>query len=1464
MMVHSRKSGLILILAALALLALLSTPSLAAANIWFVPDDYPSIQAAIDASAGTTPTVASGDSIVVRAGTYDGNFLVPNGKNFTIMGSGEGVTTLVGRGWIVGGHALIGMSVSGFTFTGEGSGLSLSGAYDPRVIVQATISNNEFIGCSGNAAIEVVVGDPIIEYNDIILNDCTGIYFFDCPLTAGLRPGDREYPYIIGNLIAGNHVFGDGGGVSIGTGDHPPGISEFRVRDNVIVDNVAEGSGGGVFAYSFLPNYTIVSLGELDMFSPVIEGNTAALDGGGVCIRGGAAFSVEVTSPYGYLEMGVNSAGRYGGGIAIMGFGDSRFRQVYFHDCFAGAGGGAAYLAPSPAGSVSMNYCWVNNNEAGSGGGIYLDDQILYVGSNITAPNMGRKCIVRNTTVEYNVASVQGGGISSFSGADIASNYIHANYAANGGAVVLTYDELLRYNYITENTATVEDGGIRIIDAIEPWVMDSEVRDNVAAQGGGGLSIRGTTSFAVVTNNLFEDNYAGSEAGEGVGGGVLVDTDADSYAKIHFNTILGNQVAGPIGGRGAGVFLNVAAPLDFSNNVVVNNFSGGAVYGTAASRPWVYAFNNDLWSNENFEWGGGFGPMTGYNGNISADPKFALGRAGNYYLSQKMAGQSADSPCLNAGSVTAIDGVVANATTRTDHVLDAGVADLGYHYRTQDDDGDGLSNLYELSPGLGSHPWITDHPWAGVDEPYDPLWATDAGWDAVPNLGDYDGLTTRQEYLARSNPQDFDTDADGLSDGDEVLVRHTDPIDPDTDNDGLTDGDEVNVYHTNPIAANTGVYGFVTRADTGAPIVGATIRLVKSDVITTTVLSDSSGAYHADASTGTYEVLCNKVGYAAQDVPDVVVQGGKVTILNFAMEEATGIAGTVRSAADGSTLSGVTVELSQDEVVMYSGISDAGGNYGMEVDAGTYDVTCSRSGYDPQTQTGVVIPVDTLVVVDFLLQPVTGLTGRVTVAGTGAPIADAAITLLQGGVEIYSTTTGPDGYYSVETDAGTYVVTCSALGYVDQTRTGVVISSSLLTTANFALAKSARITGTVTRALDGEPVGGAEVRLYARLTGVLLYSATTADDGTYAIERNLASGAVSIEVSATGYLTKASVVTLIAGQSYILDFALSSLPTRVEGRITRTGGVTGVSGARIAAYLGGLPCASATANSLGGYSITLPGPGDYWFLVTATSYLRQEADITLGIGERVTRDFVLDRFSGSPIALSGEDVSPPEGPVGTGFTYTVTYAHEWGRPAVRAYLYIDGRGRSMTRVPGGDTFLGITYQYTTTALRAGTHKYNFVFNDGRVSRRYPVTGYFMGPLVTVTTSLSSGSGTTSTSGTSGTGTTSGSSTTQTAGAITLSAAQVTPSEGVAGTLFNYNVTYMQSAGAPATRAYIYIDGRASSMTLISGDPKTGAVYGYSVSGLDADTHKYNFYFSDGVSGAKLPALGSLSGPVVLK
>ncbi|MCK4744688.1 hypothetical protein KAS41_01355 [Candidatus Parcubacteria bacterium] len=56
---------------------------------------------------------------------------------------------------------------------------------------------------------------------------------------------------------------------------------------------------------------------------------------------------------------------------------------------------------------------------------------------------------------------------------------------------------------------------------------------------------------------------------------------------------------------------------------------------------------------------------------------------------------------------------------------------------------------------------------------------------------DREGLYDFEEKKIGTDPNNHDTDNDGLDDYYEVRIYRTDPLNPDTDNDGYSDGEEV-------------------------------------------------------------------------------------------------------------------------------------------------------------------------------------------------------------------------------------------------------------------------------------------------------------------------------------------------------------------------------------------------------------------------------------------------------------------------------------------------------------------------------------------------------------------------------------------------------------------------------------------------------------------------------------------------
>ena len=77
------------------------------------------------------------------------------------------------------------------------------------------------------------------------------------------------------------------------------------------------------------------------------------------------------------------------------------------------------------------------------------------------------------------------------------------------------------------------------------------------------------------------------------------------------------------------------------------------------------------------------------------------------------------------------------------------------------------------------------------------------GGDDSKSDKDKDGLTKKMEEELGTDPDNADSDGDGLHDGDEFKKYKTDPKNSDSDNDGLSDKEEVVVHSTNPMKADT-------------------------------------------------------------------------------------------------------------------------------------------------------------------------------------------------------------------------------------------------------------------------------------------------------------------------------------------------------------------------------------------------------------------------------------------------------------------------------------------------------------------------------------------------------------------------------------------------------------------------------------------------------------------------------------
>ena len=122
-----------------------------------------------------------------------------------------------------------------------------------------------------------------------------------------------------------------------------------------------------------------------------------------------------------------------------------------------------------------------------------------------------------------------------------------------------------------------------------------------------------------------------------------------------------------------------------------------------------------------------------------------------------------------------------------------------------DPDGDGLGNLWEyVNPAWGTRNGSTNPPtqyfrpgpfnMTGTESPCNPVLGLGPG-GCVIFTAEVDGIT-------QTDPNNNDTDGDGLNDSYEAFVLLTDPTAVDTDGDGIWDGVEVNGSYGDPPQAS--------------------------------------------------------------------------------------------------------------------------------------------------------------------------------------------------------------------------------------------------------------------------------------------------------------------------------------------------------------------------------------------------------------------------------------------------------------------------------------------------------------------------------------------------------------------------------------------------------------------------------------------------------------------------------------
>ena len=463
---------------------------------------------------------------------------------------------------------------------------------------------------------------------------------------------------------------GGGGGQDGGNGANGgPGLSDFsftssfaggnyydvnctvELTDCTISYNISQFDDGGGEDYK---DGCKVSLVRCEY-----AGNSSGYNGGALC------FDQSCSAKINDCNFNNNTAVHDGGGLyywydCSLDISDSRFTgNLAVQDQGAG---GAIYIEQGATAKVK-NSKFVKNR-AVFGGGLYWYGQ----GSDVAIFDS----VINENTAEQGGGLFWSGGAPTISGCGIRANKATGEiptlvgtdyadvYGGGGGMFCWSSGAVITSCFITDNMASGSGGGVYFGgDPCSPILKNCLVKGNSAVLDGGGI-VSCWSVAPTISNCTIVDNRAYGSAGAQSGKGGGLSCSYESHTAL-VNSILwgntatiGNQIA--IGSVNDPVYLQRPASLTVSYCDIQGGRSPQAIY---------------VEPGRTLSW---------LAGNIDADPLFT----GPYYLSQTAAGQGANSPCVNAGSDSAVKLGLDTFTTRTDAVFDQGIADIGLHYPAAD------------------------------------------------------------------------------------------------------------------------------------------------------------------------------------------------------------------------------------------------------------------------------------------------------------------------------------------------------------------------------------------------------------------------------------------------------------------------------------------------------------------------------------------------------------------------------------------------------------------------------------------------------------------------------------------------------------------------------------------------------------------------------------------------------------
>ena len=298
----------------------------------------------------------------------------------------------------------------------------------------------------------------------------------------------------------------------------------------------------------------------------------------------------------GNMFAGTSGNSSYGGGITVVGLDTANIDNVIVEGNTAYNAGGGLYLEDT---IVYLRNSIIKNNStitgtSGIDGSLYqtgtidpVISAVVYGGGGIAVA--GGKLIASNIEVVGNKSPGLGGGIAAYAPIEITDSIISNNKAGTGGGIVTTMDAFIDNVEINNNISEADGGGAYFASHLT--ITNSEIVGNITKGSGGGLNGYkfSTISNLTIENVLLKDNNAAQDGGAiyfGNSQGLFIPRNIEViantsygegtaiYSAVNFD-LLNSKISGNYIRKNSLIYIKDVIKTTFKDNIISGNYGFG-------------------------------------------------------------------------------------------------------------------------------------------------------------------------------------------------------------------------------------------------------------------------------------------------------------------------------------------------------------------------------------------------------------------------------------------------------------------------------------------------------------------------------------------------------------------------------------------------------------------------------------------------------------------------------------------------------------------------------------------------------------------------------------------------------------------------------------------------------------------------------------------------------------------------